>query len=414
MPCVFVSRLSGSFLWKVLVCAGVVVSYFTSFCGGVPGVDGGGLHHRRSHGTSPQGHVSPASGVGHTRNPHSINSHASTQASAYIGGTGPGVSHPVVPGAVMHLFPRYGYLSLSMRVVPRNDTQNWIFLEPSKEVLDPSTYRVQQQTFLTTDNSLPLHNEFHIDLCEDLQQLVQAYFRRFVIEGLDRPWHSFAGGWRTPSLAKYFGIDPQFVKGDYRYMLVRVLMVRQAGRVDPFQNMTVLPNYRDNVHSFRANDYTSSFKFFNDVGTHYISSFLTGNSIYQVFVYDAHGYEAVKRRLSETGWIRSSYMAQLPYLLPLWVKHMGKVMILNSSPHTTQAVREALTIRFLFSVYPNIFKMHDNAELVRRIEKYLNTEPDGLLGLELKTLDVVFRDLAKKKWYDESLQQTLQLWEINL
>lgn len=135
---------------------------------------------------------------------------------------------------------------------------------------------------------------------------------------------------------------------------------------------------------------------------------------FQVFVYDAHGYEAVKRRLSETGWIRSSYMAQLPYLLPLWVKHMGKVMILNSNPHTTQAVREALTIRFLFSVYPNIFKMHDNAELVRRVEKYLNNESDGLLGLELKTLDVVFRDAAKKKWYDESLQQTLQLWEINL
>lgn len=107
-------------------------------------------------------------------------------------------------------------------------------------------------------------------------------------------------------------------------------------------------------------------------------------------------------------------MAQLPYLLPLWVKHMGKVMILNSSPHTTQAVREALTIRFLFSVYPNIFKMHDNAELVRRIEKYLNNEPDGLLGLELKTLDVIFQNPMQKKWYDESLQQTLQLWEINL
>jgi len=102
-------------------------------------------------------------------------------------------SHPVLPGAVMHLFPRYGYLSLSMRVVPRNDTQNWIFLEPSKEVFAPSSIRLQHQSFAATDNSLPLHNEFHIDLCEDVQQLVQAYFRRFNIEALEKPWHAFAG-----------------------------------------------------------------------------------------------------------------------------------------------------------------------------------------------------------------------------
>lgn len=58
--------------------------------------------------------------------------------------------------------------------------------------------------------------------------------------------------------------------------------------------------------------------------------------------------------------------------------------------------------------------MHDNAELVRKVEKYLKHEPDGLLGLELKTLDVIFKDQAKRKWFDETLQQTLQLWEVNL
>jgi hypothetical protein len=121
------------------------------------------------------------------------NSGSSSSSSNYAGENESGSSHPVVPGAVMHLFPRYGYLSLSMRVVPRNDTQNWIFLEPSKEVFLPSTVRVQQQSFTSNDNSLPLHNEFHIDLCEDVQQLVQAYFRRFSIETLDKPWHAFAG-----------------------------------------------------------------------------------------------------------------------------------------------------------------------------------------------------------------------------
>jgi hypothetical protein len=32
----------------------------------------------------------------------------------------------------------------------------------------------------------------------------------------------YIGGWRTPSLAKYFGLDPAFVQGDYRYMLGKI------------------------------------------------------------------------------------------------------------------------------------------------------------------------------------------------
>jgi torso-like protein len=191
-------------------------------------------------------------------------------------------SHPVIPGSVLHLFQRYGYLSLSMRVVPRNDTQSWVFLEPTKPVFDPSTYEVKEQMFLTPDNGLPLHNEFHIDLCEDIQQLIQAYFRRFTIEGFDKPWHAFAGGWRSPSLAKYMGIDSTYVKGDYKYMLVRVLMVRSTGKFVPFSNITHLHSTDPSFRSLRTNDYTSSYNFFNDVGTHYVNSYLTGNAIYQV------------------------------------------------------------------------------------------------------------------------------------
>lgn len=190
-------------------------------------------------------------------------------------------SHLVIPGQVIHLFPRYGYLSLSMRVVPRNDSQNWIFLEPTKDVVLKSTARIQEQSFASL-NEIPLHNEFHIDLCEDIQQLVQAYFRRFLIEGLEKPWHAFAGGWRAPSLAKYFGIEASYVKGDYRYMLVRVFIVKNTGKLHTFPNVTISPNFVEDIRSFRVNDYTTSFQFFNNVGTHAVNSFITGNAIYQV------------------------------------------------------------------------------------------------------------------------------------
>lgn len=37
-------------------------------------------------------------------------------------------------GNAINVFNRYGYFSISMRVVPRNDTDTWIFREPTVDV----------------------------------------------------------------------------------------------------------------------------------------------------------------------------------------------------------------------------------------------------------------------------------------
>lgn len=103
-----------------------------------------------------------------------------------------------------------------MRVVPRNDSQSWVFLEPVRNIFLESTIQIEERRFSAIDSTLPIHNEFHIDLCEDMGQLVQAYFRRFYIQGLDKPWQAFSGGWRTPSLSKYFGIGMSFASNNKR------------------------------------------------------------------------------------------------------------------------------------------------------------------------------------------------------
>lgn len=45
-----------------------------------------------------------------------------------------GLSHSLRVGGAINLFGRFGYLSISMRVVPRNDSDNWIFREPIVDV----------------------------------------------------------------------------------------------------------------------------------------------------------------------------------------------------------------------------------------------------------------------------------------
>jgi len=37
-------------------------------------------------------------------------------------------------GRALNLFSRYGYFSISMRVVPRNDSERWLFREPTVEI----------------------------------------------------------------------------------------------------------------------------------------------------------------------------------------------------------------------------------------------------------------------------------------
>lgn len=190
-------------------------------------------------------------------------------------------------GGVIHLFPRYGYLSLSMKVIARNtntstassatsgpQNDSWIFLEPVNNVIEPTTLKTEETSFspVNDSESLPFHNLFHFDLCEDIQTLQEAYFKNFSIEGLDKPWQAFAGGWRTASIARNYGIDQQFVEGDYRYILVKVLLVRASGTVKSVNNSTVSENYKSNFNRFTPDNDLSTYEFFKIVGTHYVST----------------------------------------------------------------------------------------------------------------------------------------------
>lgn len=182
-------------------------------------------------------------------------------------------------GGVIHLFPRYGYLSLSMKVIAKNSSgtsvQNdtWMFLEPVNNVIEPRTLKVDEIRFSSeNDNeSLPFHNLFHFDLCEDVRALLEAYFKNFSIEGLDKPWQAWAGGWRSASIARNFGIEQHFVEGDYRYVLVKVLLVRGSGVLENIENTTVAETYSSNFLRFIPENELSSYEFFKVVGTHYVS-----------------------------------------------------------------------------------------------------------------------------------------------
>lgn len=182
-------------------------------------------------------------------------------------------------GGAVNIFSRYGYLSISMRVVPRNDTENWIFREPTLDVFKnpvPAPPRNQ-------DKNAVLKGDFHMEFCDNIRQLLQAYFRDFTFERLDRPWRAFTASWSRAAIAKHLGINASFATGDHCYVLVRVARFRETQRLDgPVDSLILDEAIAREVENVTVGDYSSVIKFVRNFGSHYVSSYVTGNSLYQV------------------------------------------------------------------------------------------------------------------------------------
>jgi len=45
-----------------------------------------------------------------------------------------------------------------------------------------------------------------MEFCDNLKQLLQAYFRDFSVERLEKPWQAFTGSWSKFTLARNLGL----------------------------------------------------------------------------------------------------------------------------------------------------------------------------------------------------------------
>ncbi|KAK6626001.1 hypothetical protein RUM43_006305 [Polyplax serrata] len=185
-------------------------------------------------------------------------------------------------GGAINLFSRYGYLSISMRVVPRNDSDSkWLYREPTIDIFkDLSTLVL---TPASQDRVKVFEGDFHMEFCDNLRQLLQAYFRGFNFERLDRPWRAFSGSWSRSGMAKHLGINSSYITGHYCYVLVRVARHRESGRMQPVgDDIELDEEVARGTNDVIPGDEASVSHFIKSFGSHYIVSYTTGNSLYQV------------------------------------------------------------------------------------------------------------------------------------
>lgn len=148
-----------------------------------------------------------------------------------------------------------------------------------------------------------------------------------------------------------------------------------------------------------------------------IHSYISGNAVYQVFVYDPDGFQSVKRRLFFEGINDDSNAKSAERIiesLSTWVKHIGRVIVLNAEPNVSDHVRKSLYMHNSHSTPgPNLFKLHDNATLVKEIESLLSSQPSGILAIDFRGIQFLFTDPVKRTGFEKALKHKMQLWEIN-
>lgn len=313
-------------------------------------------------------------------------------------------------GGTVNVFSRYGYLSISMRVVPRNDSDTWVFREPTLEVFLDSIAAMPRRS---GKNSTVFDGDFHMEFCDNLRQLLQGYFRDFNFERLERPWKAFTGSWTKAAISKHLGINSSYITGEHCYVLVRVARFRDnkqlAGTPDTLILDDIVTKEANNV---TIGDTSSVIRFIKNFGSHYISSFVTGNSLYQVFVYTPEVYKRIKDRFKTRGLKNLTSLELSNYFSPWYAEHMGKIQTASGNRSVETWASNRLRIQYYIFTYASLLKLHGDATLLRELNGLLGDE--ALLQLQLRTLAPFFKNSKRRDWFLEVIDNYFRLWEVNM
>ena len=195
---------------------------------------------------------------------------------------------------------------------------------------------------------------------------------------------------------------------------MRVSRFRDSAKfTKPIPPNQVLENdVEKKVESVVVGDTTSAIQFMNKYGTHYINSYVTGNSLYQVFVFTKRNYQHIKDRLKTKGVAALSKIDLYNHFAPWYVEHMGRIRSASGNTTVETWASRKLRLSYYLFTYSSLLKLHGDGSLLRVLSDLLQNE--AILQLELKSLGVIFKEPDKRAWFEEILDNYLKLWEVNL
>ena len=238
---------------------------------------------------------------------------------------------------------------------------------------------------------------FQIFLCEDLNELYEAYFRDFQADGIDQPHKLFTGSWRTPIAAKYLGLSPEVLTSGSSFVLVK--LVRDKVTKSISGDLRLKPEADQSLRSLQTGNTEAILEFVQHYGSHFLREISVGESIYQVFAITPEQFQKLQRiigsginniGLQDWSSIYESYLA------PWLVRETGEVKAASGD------------------FDPNLIEsVNRNPALLNRLEE-LSDKTVAVVGLNLSSLRSFVIDPQTQQFFDETINTHSSLFEVNV
>ncbi len=252
-------------------------------------------------------------------------------------------------------------------------------------------------------------------MCEDLNELYEAYFRDFQAEGIDQPHKLFTGSWRTPIAAKYLGLSPEVLISGSSFVLVK--LVREKVTQSITGDLRLKPEASESLRSLQTGNTEAVLEFVQHYGSHYLREITVGESIYQVFAVSTEQFQQLQRIIgSGVNTIGLSDWSSIYdlYLAPWLVRETGEVKAASGDFTLQKFIDTELKVQGQFDTYPNLIEsLVRNPSLLDRLEE-LSEKSVSVTGLNLASLRSFVIDPQTQQFFDETINTHSSLFEVNV
>lgn len=132
----------------------------------------------------------------------------------------------------------------------------------------------------------------------------------------------------------------------------------------------------------------------------------------QVYVYAPNAYKVIKERLKTKSVSQITNQELTGYFSPWYAEHVGKIQSASGNDTVEKWAQQRLRMKYYFFTFSSLLKLHGDTKLLAELNGMLGNE--ALLKLDLKTLAPAFKDLQKRAWFNEVIDNNLKLWEVNM
>ncbi|XP_039295245.1 torso-like protein [Nilaparvata lugens] len=288
------------------------------------------------------------------------------------------------------------------------------FNDDHKQVLSPvfkKPYAVKRH--LELEDKTVIRGAFQIELCRDVPQLLEAFFRPYIVERSSKSWKIFSSNWSKSRISATMGVNSTYLTSQYGFAYIRISRYQEAFTLDPTirRKKDLLPHVAVNTYTVMSKDSKSVMDFFTNTGSHYIQSYVTGDALYQVFVFSVPNFLIIQDEFRIHGPKNISADTLSKYMSPYYAENVGDIMVASGNPALKSWASKHFLMQISFLTYPSLVKLQIMPGLAGKMDPLLGNKT--VLQLELKSLEFAFRDPKKKRWYQRSLDNYLKLWEEN-